>query len=77
MELRLETIYSPFSSDCNEFKSSYFDDYKKNNFILEHPNYNHRQRLFFFWTTFGALFDGVINFFPKSHQKVVGLTYFN
>ena len=75
VELRLETVYSPFSSDCNKCKSSYFSYYMKDKFIPEYLNYIRRHRLLFFWTTFGALFDGDSNFFPKSHQKIVGLTY--
>ena len=69
VELRLETIYSSFNSDCNQFKSSYFGYYMKNKYILEHLNYIHGQSLLFSWTTFGGLFNGDSNFFHSLTKK--------
>ena len=57
VELKLEIIYSPFSS------AYYFGYHMKDKVILKHLNYIHRQRLLFFWTTFGTLFNGDSNFF--------------
>ena len=74
VELRLETIYLLFSSDSDEYKSSYFGHYMKNKFILEHLNYIHRQRLLFSRITFRTLFDGDSNF-SKISPKNGGLTY--